>query len=96
MAMLRFIQELLGIRPGITKSPQSRNVKKDVESEQKHFLGADGGQCRGEDSGKPFPPLKNVDKIRNYWFDSTCFFPNRAKRGADEQLGPGSILRRWQ
>jgi uncharacterized protein DUF5069 len=63
MAVLRFIQELLGIRPGITKGPQSRNVKKDVESERQHFLGADSGQCRGEDSGKPLAAGKGDGEI---------------------------------
>ena len=74
MAVLRFIQELLGIRPGITKGPQSRNVKKDVESERQHFLGADSGQCRGEDSGKPFPPLKkNRPEIDYQWWSQPLF-----------------------
>ena len=74
MPVLRFIQELLGIRPGITKGPQSRNVKKDVESERQHFLGADSGQCRGEDSGKPFPPLKkNRPEIDYQWWGQPLF-----------------------
>src|ERR1700760_139214 len=74
MAVLRFIQELLGIRPGVTKGPQSRNVKKDVESERQHFLGADSGQCRGKDSGQPFPPLKkNGPEIDYQWWSQPLF-----------------------